>query len=98
VRKIKKFEPLSVMRISAIAYGAMGLLEGAMFSIIFSMVPMAGPQNQNMPRWFGLVFGGLSIIILPVLFAIMGAIFGGVGAVIYNVSAHYVGGIAVEVE
>jgi hypothetical protein len=97
VKKIKKFEPLSVMRISAIGYGAMGVMEGAMFSVMFAFIPMADPQHQ-LPRWFGLVFGGLSIVIMPVLFAIMGAIFGGLGAVVYNVSARYVGGIAVEVE
>ncbi len=98
MRKISKFEPLSVMRIAAIGYGAMGLVEGAMFSIFFSMIPMADPQHQNLPPWFGFVFGGLSIIFMPVLFAIIGAISGGLGAVIYNVSARYVGGIAVEVE
>jgi hypothetical protein len=43
-------------------------------------------------------FGGLSIVFMPIVFAIMGAIFGGLGAVVYNVSAKYVGGIAVEVE
>jgi len=98
MRKIKKFEPLSVMRISAIGYGAMGLVEGALFSVMFSLIPMADPQHRNVPPWFGLIFGGLSIVFMPVLFAIMGAIFGGLGAVIYNVSAKYVGGIAVEVE
>ncbi|MDE3171018.1 MAG: hypothetical protein KGL75_12820 [Acidobacteriota bacterium] len=97
MRKIKKFEPLSVMRISAIAYGAMGVLEGAFISVIFLLAPMANPQPQ-MPRIFGLLFGSLSIIFFPILFAIIGAITGGLGAVIYNVSARYVGGIAVEVE
>ena len=98
MRKISKFEPLSVMRIAAIGYGAMGLVEGAMFSLVFSLIPMADPHHQNLPVWFGWVFGGLSIVFMPILFAIMGAIFGGLGAVIYNVSAKYVGGIAVEVE
>ncbi len=98
MRKISKFEPLSVMRIAAIGYGVMGLLEGAFLSAIFSLMPMANPQHQNMPPWFGLIFGGFSIVFMPVFFAIIGAIFGGLGAVVYNVSAKYVGGIAVEVE
>ena len=98
MRKISKFEPLSVMRISAIGYGAMGLVEGALFSLRFSLIPMADPQHQNVPRWVGFLFGGLSIVFMPIVFAVMGAIFGGLGAVIYNVSAKYVGGIAVEVE
>jgi hypothetical protein len=98
VKKIKKFEPLSVMRISAIGYGAMGLLEGAIFSVMFSMIPMMDPQHQTMPRWTGMLFGGFAIVLFPILFAIMGAIAGGLGAVIYNVSARFVGGIVVEVE
>ena len=67
MRKIKKFEPLSVMRVSAICYGVLGLLEGAIFAVIFSMAPL-------------------------------GAIMGGLSAVVYNVTAGYVGGIEVDVE
>jgi hypothetical protein len=98
MRKIKKFEPLSVMRISAICYGALGLVEGAIFSVVFSLAPMAAAGGKQMPRWMGLLFGGLSIVLFPILLGLMGAIMGGLGAVIYNVSARYVGGIAVEVE
>jgi hypothetical protein len=98
MKMIKKFEPLSVMRISAIGYGAMGLLEGAIFSVIFTMIPMADQAHQNMPRWTGMMFGGFAIVFFPILFAIMGAIAGGLGAVIYNVAARFVGGIVVEVE
>ena len=98
MRRIKKFEPLSVMRISALCYGVLGFLEGAIFSLVFSMVPLAPTAEQPMPHWVGPLFGGLSIVIFPVLFAALGAVVGGLGAVIYNVSARFVGGIQVEVE
>lgn len=98
MRKITKFEPLSVMKISAIVYALMGFLEGAIFSIGFSIARMATPNGRPMPRGFGLLFGGFSIILFPVLFAVMGAVFGGIGAAIYNVAAKWVGGIQVEVE
>jgi hypothetical protein len=98
MRTIKKFEPTSVMRISAIGYGAMGLLEGAILSVMFSMIPVMDPQHQTMPRWTGILFGGFAIVLFPILFAIVGAIAGALGAVICNVSARFVGGIAVEVE
>jgi hypothetical protein len=86
------------MRIAAICYGAIGLLEGALFSIIFSIIPFAGSNDQHMPRIFGLFFGAFSIIFFPILFAVFGAIGGGLAAVTYNVLALYVGGIEVEVE
>lgn len=68
-----------------------------------------GEENQKIPAAFGdahfrhclrggLLFGSFAILFFPILFAIIGAITGGLGAVIYNVSARYVGGIAVEVE
>ena len=98
MRKIKKFEPLSVMRIAAICYAAIGFLEGAMFSVIFSIIPFAAQNDQHFPRFFSFFFGAFSIIVFPVLFAVIGALGGGLGAVIYNVSARYVGGIEVEVE
>jgi hypothetical protein len=98
MRKIKKFEPLSVMKIAAICYAILGVLEGAMFSFIFSIASLAPAGTQQMPHWMGFLFGGLSILVFPVLFAVIGAVAGGLGAVIYNVSARYVGGIQVEVE
>jgi hypothetical protein len=98
MRKIKRFEPLSVMRIAAIGYGAMGFVEGAFFSVIFMFAPMAPPGRQPMPHWFGPFFGGLSIIFFPIVLALVGALMAGLGAVVYNVSARFVGGIAVEVE
>jgi hypothetical protein len=94
---IKKFEPLSVMKIAAVTYGALGVLEGALFSVVFTMGFFAD-QSRQMSRFFSLLFGGLSIIFSPIFFAIIGAVFGGLGAVIYNVSARFVGGIQVEVE
>jgi hypothetical protein len=98
MRKIKRFEPLSVMKIAAICYGIVGLLEGAIFSVVFSIIPLAGHDGQRLPRFFGVLFGGFSIIFFPILFAVMGAVGGGLMAAVYNVAARYVGGIAVEVE
>jgi len=98
MKTIKRFEPLSVMKISAIAYALMGGVEGALFSIVFSLMPMASPNARPMPPGFRLLFGGFSIILLPILFAVFGAVFGGIGAAVYNVAARYIGGIQVEVE
>lgn len=98
MRRIKKFEPLSVMRISAICYGVLGLFEGAIFATVFSIAAMAAPHTEAPPRFLGPVFGVFALIGFPFLFAAMGAIMGGLSAVVYNVTARYVGGIEVEVE
>jgi transmembrane protein DUF3566 len=96
MRKIKKIDPLSFMRISAICYALLGLVEGAFFSAMFSSIPFG--SVPNMPRFLGPIFGGMAIVFFPILFGVIGAIFGALGAVIYNVSARFVGGIEVEVE
>lgn len=99
LRKIRKFNPLSVMKIAAICYGALGVIEGVLFAAIFSVIGLAGnTAGQNIPRFMAPLFGVFAIFIFPILFAVIGAIGGGLGAVVYNVSARFVGGIEVEIE
>jgi len=98
MRKIKRFEPVSVMKIAAIGYAILGLIEGAIFAVVFSAMPFASPDSPGFPRALGPLFGVGSLIFFPIMFAVIGAIFGGLGAVIYNVTARFVGGIQVEVE
>ena len=98
MRIIKRFEPLSVMKIAAICYGAMGLLEGAIFSVVFSIIPFKGHNGEQLPRFFGVLFGAFSIVFLPIIFAVVGALMAGLGAAVYNISAKVVGGIQIEVE
>jgi hypothetical protein len=97
MRIVKRFEPMSVMRMAAICYAVLGVFEGLIFSIFFATIPFANKTAATPPRFLGPLFGVLSILVFPFLFAAMGAIAGGLSAVIYNVSAKYVGGIAVEV-
>jgi len=98
MKKVKRIGPLSVMRISAIVYGVLGLLEGVVIGIFLFAAPKAGPDSSIPPRVFGPVFSVLAIVLLPILFAVIGAIPGGLSAGIYNMAAKYVGGIQVDVE
>jgi hypothetical protein len=98
MRKIKRFDPLSVMKIGAICYGALGLVEGAFISVIFASVPFPDTGSHPLPWFFRPLFSGFAIVFFPLFLAVVGALGGGLGAVIYNVSARYVGGIQVEVE
>jgi len=98
MRTGKRFEPVSVMKMSAICYAFSGLLEGALFSVMFSIIPLALPHDAKMPPFVGVIFGGFSIILFPIFFAIVGAIFGGLGALVYNLAARWAGGVQVEVE
>lgn len=97
--KIKKFEPLSVMRVAAVCYAALGVLEGVVFGLVLTFSSLsAAAEPSKTSRFLGPLFGVAAIIGFPLLFAILGAIGGGLGAVIYNLTARWVGGIEVEVE
>jgi hypothetical protein len=47
MRMVKRFEPISVMRIAAICYAVLGLLEGVIFSIFFATIPFAGKAQAK---------------------------------------------------
>jgi hypothetical protein len=100
MRTIMRFEPLSVMKIAAICYAMLGLVIGIIFSLVFTLsttLATAGTDTQ-MPRIFGLLFGGFAVVILPILYGTIGALMAGLGAVVYNVTAKWLGGIRVEVQ
>jgi hypothetical protein len=97
MKRIKRFDLKSVMKMSAVLYGLMGLFEGVMFSLFFWIVPFAGPNVPQLPR-IGVFFGALAVVFLPILFGLMGALLGGASAYVYNVAARFVGGILVQVE
>jgi hypothetical protein len=96
---VKRIEPLSAMRVAGILYAALGLVAGAMFSLIFATMgsfPMKDGQSA-LPFPFRILFGGLAVVFLPVFYGVMGALMAGLGAALYNVVAKWVGGIEVEV-
>lgn len=99
MRKIKKFEPLSVMRVAAVCYGTLGILEGVIFALVLAFSSLSTVRDSgNASRFVGPLFGVFALIGFPLVFALVGAIGGGLSAVIYNLTARWVGGIQVEVE
>lgn len=93
-RILKRIAPLQFGKISAILYGAMGLLALPFFFIgMLVASQMPGPQRGI----FAFIGVGMALT-LPVFYACMGFVIGVAGAAIYNVIAKWVGGIEVEVE
>lgn len=52
--------------------------------------------NDLASRGLGTVFGVGAIILFPILYGVMGLIFGAVSAALYNLFAGIVGGIELE--
>jgi|HubBroStandDraft_1064217.scaffolds.fasta_scaffold86509_3 transmembrane protein DUF3566 len=93
-RRIKSIAPLQLGKMMALCYGIMGLL----FCPIFLLMSLFAQHMPNQQRVGMMAFGTGFALFMPVLYAVMGFIFGVIGAFIYNVIAKWVGGVEVEVE
>lgn len=93
-RILKRVAPLSVGKVFALLYGAMGLIFIPFFLLM-------GAVTSNLPsaqRGVFALIGTGAAIAMPVCYALIGFIGGIISAAIYNLAAKWVGGIEVEVE
>ena len=102
---IKRLGVFSVAKIYSVVMAGMGLLIGIPFGlimIIFGAAIMTAGRNSGAGAGMGVGFGvGLGIFYmvgLPILYAVLGFIFGAIGALIYNVAAGIIGGVEMELE
>ena len=93
-RRIKRIAPLQLGKMLAVLYGIMGLLAVPIF-LIASFAASQVPAEQRVGL---MAFGAGFALVMPVMYAAMGFVFGALGAVIYNLVAKWIGGIEVEVE
>jgi len=80
--------------------GALYALFGLIFGAIVSLLAMAGASFANAAS-SGSVFGmggvgALAIIVFPILYGVLGFVFGLLGAWLFNVVAGVVGGLEIE--
>jgi hypothetical protein len=94
IRRIRRIAPLQLGKIMALTYGIMGLI----FCPFFLLMTVFATHLPNNQRVGIMALGTGFALFMPVLYAVMGFVFGVVGAFIYNVIAKWVGGIEVEVE
>jgi hypothetical protein len=101
-RRIKRIAPLQAGKMLGVLYACMGLI----FLPFFALAGLAGAfaqhaqQAQNAPGLPALTAGimfGFGIFI-PIIYGVMGFVFGIIMAAIYNLIAGWIGGIEVEVE
>src|SRR6187455_3478774 len=93
-RRIKRIAPLQLGKMLAVLYGIMGLLFIPFF-LIMSAVATQMPPDQRVGM---MAFGAGFALVMPVIYAALGFVFGALGALIYNLVAKWIGGIEVEVE
>ena len=90
---INRIAPFSLAKISGTLYAALGLIFGALFSLI----AMAGMAAGNGNSMFGALFGVGAIILFPIFYGCIGFVASLIGAWLYNVLAGMVGGVELDV-
>jgi hypothetical protein len=94
--RIKRIGVLSLGKIFGILYALMGLIFGAIITLVSLFAAVAFSKYQAMGLG-GLFFGIGSVIVLPIFYGVMGCVSGVITAFLYNLVASWVGGVEVEV-
>ncbi len=95
--KLKKLGIMSVAKFQAVLMAIMGFIYGIFLTIFLSTLGGALSAFPGVASTFTNL-GILSIILFPILFAILGFIGGAISAFLYNLIAGFVGGIEMEFE
>ncbi|MHB1158132.1 MAG: hypothetical protein ACYC26_15000 [Phycisphaerales bacterium] len=94
---LKRVGVFSVGKVSGCLYVLLGLIAGAIISLLALAGAAISPDGQNRgPET--LIFGVGAIILVPVFYGIMGFISGIIMAALYNLVAKVVGGIEMNIE
>jgi hypothetical protein len=98
---IKRVGPLSCARIAGTLYAIIGLILGAIVSLI-SMAGGLASAAESIGGFrgpaIGAFMGTASIVLFPIFYGLMGFLTTLLGAWLYNMLAGTVGGIQVDVE
>ena len=92
---VRRVGPLSFAKITGVLYGLLGLLFGAIISVI-SLVGSAFAAKDTGPM--GLLFGAAAVVALPIFYGAVGFIMSLISAALYNVIAGWVGGIELDMQ
>jgi len=93
---VKRIGPLSVGKIAGTLYAVMGVLIGAVVSLIAMVGSSMGSDTGS--SGMGALLGVGAIVIFPILYGGLGFVFTMLAAALYNVVAGMVGGIELDMQ
>lgn len=93
---VKRIGPLSVGKVAGTLYAVIGVLIGA----VFSLIAITGGMTSDTAgaSGMGALIGVGAIVIFPLLYGGLGFLFTMLAAALYNVVAGMVGGIELDVQ
>lgn len=89
---LRKVGVMSLAKFYALMLAAIGLIYGVLAAVFFSMLGNSMGSEGSALAGLGLAI----VIILPILGAIFGFIFGAIGALVLNFALRYSGGLEYE--
>lgn len=94
MQEIKRLDVLSVALILGALYAILGFIMG----LFFALIGGAFRTTADIPGAFGLFFGVAAIVLFPILYGVIGFVFGAIVSFLYNILAARIGGIKIELE
>ncbi len=91
---VKSVDVLSVAKMLAAIQACLGLLIGAIVTLV-ALAGLGADRDGALP---GLLFGVAAVVVLPIFYGVMGAVVGALSALLYNLFAGMVGGVRLDVE
>ncbi len=88
---VKRIGPGSAFKVGLVLYGLLGLIGGVLCSVVALAAPSA---HAHLP--FGGPIGLFALILCPLIYGILGGIATLIGALLYNLASHWVGGLQVD--
>lgn len=88
--------PLSVAKVAGLLYAVLGLIFGA----VISLIAVAGGLGGGDEPGAGLqsvIFGAGAVVVLPIVYGCMGFVMMLLMAALYNATARIVGGVRIDV-
>jgi hypothetical protein len=93
---INRVNPLSVAKLAGMLYTILGLIFGAIISLVALAGGMAGNSDEPGAA-MGAIFGVGAVILLPILYGGLGFVMTLLMAALYNMTARIVGGVQIDV-
>jgi hypothetical protein len=94
---INRVGPVSVAKLAGMLYAILGLIFGAIISLIALAGGMTANSDEPGAAVMGAIFGAGAVIVLPILYGGLGFVMTLLMAALYNVTARIVGGVQVDV-
>jgi len=98
MQKVKRFGILSVAKIQSAVMGAMGLFIGLIYAVILTVTGIIAVIGGTKAGIMMIVGAVAAVVLVPILYAVIGFVFGALSAWVYNIVAGRVGGIELELE